>query len=232
MSKTITLSPETLSILKTISTINNSLAFKAGSVLKTVNESGTIIFDAEVAESFPIDFNVYELNKFLSILSLHAFKDAELVFEDGVDTHMIIRSTNTAANIKFFFSRAEFTKHPGKDINLPHADVKFLLQQAVLDDFQKTASILGHKCIEIRVQNKRLSLIAGGSDLEGSNDFTLDLGENEAEDFSAKIKLENLKLVQGDYQVSMLRKDKRGISEFKHTTRKITTFIALELFDN
>ena len=230
MTKTIKLSQDTLAVLKVFASINNSLAFKEGNELKTLNESGSIICTATVAEHFPIDMSVYELNKLLSILSLPSFNGAELVFEDGVDSHMTIKSTSSSANIKYFFSSAEFAKHPGKTINLPRVDVEFVLTQDVIDNFQKTAAVLGHKNIKVKVKDKQLVLIASADGgIDSSNDFTLSMGDNDAEDFDATIKLENLKLVTGDYTVQMLKKEGRGISRFEHTTRKIVTFIALEM---
>jgi hypothetical protein len=226
--KIVKLSQETIQVLKTFSSINNSLAFTAGNELKTMNASGSIICSAVLIETFPIDFNVYELNKFLSILSLPSFKDAELVFEEGVDNHMTIRSTTSTANIKYFFSSADFAKHPGRSITLPYVDVKFTLTQDMIDSFQKTAAILGHKNIKVRVQDKQLTLLAEAAD-DSSNDYTLSLGENDAKDFDATIKLENLKLVPGDFEVEMIKVPGKGISKFEHKTRKITTFIALEI---
>jgi hypothetical protein len=44
-----------------------------------------------------------------------------------------------------------------------------------------------------------------------------------------QIKLENLKLVTGDFNVQVLKKEGRGISRFEHTTKKIVTFIAIEI---
>jgi hypothetical protein len=55
------------------------------------------------------------------------------------------------------------------------------------------------------------------------------MGAIAAEDFEAYIKLENLKLVQGDFNVQLLKMNGRGLSKFTHLTRKINTFVALEL---
>jgi hypothetical protein len=182
MTKSIKLSQETLAVLKVFASINNSLAFKEGNEIKTLNESGSIICAATVAEYFPIDMSVYELNKLLSILSLPSFSDAELVFEDGVNSHMTIKSVASSANIKYNFSNAEFAKHPGKTINLPRVDVEFTLTQDIINNFQKTAAVLGHKNIKVKVKDKQLTLIASaeGSN-DSSNDFTLSMGDNDAD---------------------------------------------------
>lgn len=227
MSKTVKLSQETLQILKIASSINKSLAFKAGSEIKTVSASGIIVMEASITETFPNDFAVYELNKLLGVLALPAFKDAELIFEDGVDTHMVIKAGSS--KIKYFYSPEDFVQHPGKTIVLPKVDVEFMLQKDVLENFEKAAAALGHKSIKFKVDAKQLYLIATSPEIDTSNDYIVDMGANEAEDFEAYIKLENLKLVSGDFTVQLLKMNGRGISKFTHLTRKISSFIGLEL---
>jgi hypothetical protein len=225
--KSVKLSAETLQILKIAASINKSLAFKAGSEIKTVSASGAIVMEASITETFPTDFAVYELNKLLGVLALPAFKDAELVFEDGVDTHLVIKAGSS--KIKYYYSPEDFVQHPGKTIVLPKVDVEFQLQRDVLDNFEKAAAALGHKSIKFKVDNKNLFLVATSPEIDTSNDYIVDMGAIDAEDFEAYIKLENLKLVSGDFTVQLLKMNGRGISKFSHLTRKINSFIGLEL---
>lgn len=225
--KVVKLSAETLAILKIAAAINKSLAFKAGSEIKTISTSGSIVMESAISETFPNDFAIYELPKFLGVLALPAFKDAELVFEEGVDTHLVIKSGN--AKIKYFYSPESFTEHPGKQIVLPKVDVEVMVQKDVLDNLEKTASALGHKFIKFAVSDKKLYLIATTPGLDTSNDYVLNLGDTEAEDFEALIKLENLKLLGGDFKVQLLKMGNKGISRWEHMTRKIVTFIGLEM---
>ena len=227
MTSIVKLSPETLAILKIASAINKSLAFKAGNEIKTVSATGAIVMEATITESFPADFAVYELNKLLGVLALPAFKDAELVFEDGVDTHMMIKAGSS--KIKYFYSAEEFAQHPGKSIVLPKVDVEFNLTRETLENFEKAAAALGHKFIKFKVEDKNLFLVATDPTQDTSNDYIVDMGAVDAEDFEASIKLENLKLVPGDFNVKLLKMGGRGISQWEHLTRKIKTFIGLEL---
>ena len=57
------ISDTTFDVLKNFSTINQSLAFKAGNVIRTVSPQKNILAQAKVAESFPVDFAIYELNQ-------------------------------------------------------------------------------------------------------------------------------------------------------------------------
>lgn len=225
--QSVKLSSETLAILKIASTINKSLGFKKGSEIKTVSATGAIVMEASIQESFPSDFAIYELNKLLGVLALPAFKDAELVFEDGVDTHLIVKAGSS--KIKYFYTAEDFVQHPGKTIQLPKVDVEFTLQRDILENFEKAAAALGHKFIKFKVEDKNLFLIATDPSQDTSNDYIVDMGANEADNFEASIKLENLKLVPGDFKLQLLKMGSKGISRWEHLTRKITTFIGLEL---
>lgn len=227
MSKIVKLSQDTLNLLKIAASINKSLAFKEGNDIKTISASGNVVMEAVVTETFPCDFAVYELNKLLGVLALPAFKDAELIFEDDVDTHMVIKAGTS--KIKFFFSPNDFVQHPGKPITLPNVNVEFMLQKDVLENFEKAAAALGHKAMKIKVEDKKLYLIATSAEIDTSNDYIVDMGDNEADDFEASIRLENLKLVSGDFTVQLLKKSGRGIAKFSHLTRKINSFVGLEL---
>lgn len=227
MSKVVKLSAETLQVLKIASSINKSLAFKAGNEVKTVSATGSIVMEATVTETFPVDFAIYELPKLLGVLALPSFKDAELVFEDDVDTHMVIKAGSS--KIKYFYTPEDFAKHPGKSIVLPKVDVDVNIQKDTLEAFEKTAAALGHKFLKFKVEDKKLFLIATTPEVDTSNDYVVEMGDQDSDDFEALIKLENLRLVSGDFNVQLLKMGGRGISKWSHLTRKISTFIGLEL---
>jgi len=58
-----------------------------------------------------------------------------------------------------------------------------------------------------------------------SNDFSITVGENSPTDFTYFFKVENLKLLSGDYKVEVSQK---GISHFTNVNKSIEYFIALE----
>ena len=76
------LSKETIAILKNFATIQPNLMFKAGSELKTIAEAKNIVAKAAITEQIPQDFGIYDVNDFLSSLSL--FNDPTFAFNaDG-----------------------------------------------------------------------------------------------------------------------------------------------------
>ena len=64
------LSSRTVEILRNFSTINPNIVVNGGNVLKTMSIAKNIVSRAEIDESFPNTFGIYDLSEFLSVLSL------------------------------------------------------------------------------------------------------------------------------------------------------------------
>ena len=65
------ISADTLSILKNFASINTGLVFRKGTTIKTISSNKNILAEATITEDMPQDFGIYDLNKFLTVLSLH-----------------------------------------------------------------------------------------------------------------------------------------------------------------
>ena len=74
------LTNETINVLKNFSTINQNLVIKEGSSISTMSAMKNIIAKATVEEKFEKEFAIYDLNEFLSALSL--FTNPNLDFND------------------------------------------------------------------------------------------------------------------------------------------------------
>ena len=64
------ISDKTFDILKNFSEIHQSLVFRSGNTLKTVSEQTNVLAKATISEAMPQDFAIYDLSKFLGVLSL------------------------------------------------------------------------------------------------------------------------------------------------------------------
>ena len=85
---TVKISEPTINILKNYAAINSNLfVSEAGSVLATISPVKNVAAEATVAEHFPQSFGIWDLNKFLSVLSI--FEEPELDFHEK---HVTIRS--------------------------------------------------------------------------------------------------------------------------------------------
>ena len=92
------LSEQTKEILKNFSSINQNLLIKSGKTLTTMSAMKNIVAKAEVEESFPKEFAIYDLNEFLAALSL--FKSPVLDFDEQFVT--IKEENNTSNSLKYF----------------------------------------------------------------------------------------------------------------------------------
>ena len=72
------LSNETKEVLKNYSSINANLLVGAGDTISTMSQMKNIVSTSKLPDTFETDFAIYDLNEFLSALSL--FKDPDLNF--------------------------------------------------------------------------------------------------------------------------------------------------------
>lgn len=223
MSTAIKLSPETKDLLKVASSINNSIEITAGNSIKTVAESGAIIMESEVSETFPETFRIYELNRFLSVLGLDSLKDADLIFDN--QNFVDIRKDKTS--VKYKFTTSQFTTHPGKAVKMPTEDLIVDLTSDTLKELQRMASILGHKVLEFRVASGKAFLTTTSPDIgDASSDSLIELADvPNAADGSYKILFSNLILPNGDYTVTV---SAGRLAKFAHKNGKTTVYIGLE----
>jgi len=134
--KTMKLSENTITILKNFSGINQSILVKKGNVLRTISIAKNILSEAEIAENFPRDFAIYDLNQFLNGLSLH--QDPDMDFSE--DSYITIRDGKR--RVKYFYSDPNvIVSPPEKQINLPSKDICFQLESGITERLVKAASV-------------------------------------------------------------------------------------------
>jgi len=84
------LCPTTLAILKNFATINQGLIIHEGNILSTISKAKSVVGFAEVEENFPVDCQIYDVSKFLQVLSV--FEEPEI---DWQDAFCVIKSGRT-----------------------------------------------------------------------------------------------------------------------------------------
>ena len=211
------LSNETVSVLKNFSTINQNLVIKSGNKIATMSAMKNIVAKAEVLEEFPQTFAIYDLNEFLSAISL--FSKPELEFENDF---VMITEEGTSKSLKYWYSDPSVVTTPTKDITMPECEVKFNLPSDTLAMVTKAAAVIGAP--DMALESGSLKVTDKKNDT--ANNYALDLDVNsESENYKFWFKVENLKLIQGSYDVQVSSKN---ISHFKNSTGNVEYFIALE----
>jgi hypothetical protein len=215
------LSENTLQVLKNFSTINQNLMIRAGNTVKTISEARNVLATAVVDVEFPKDFGIYDLNEFIGVLGL--VDTPRLKFEDE---YVTVSDSTGRSKVKYFFSPEETLTTPQKDINMPDGDVKFTLDGDTLNKLKRAASALGHNEVSISGKNGVLSLSVVESQNSTSNAFSIDVdGDFGDANFNFVMNISNLKILPGDYDVSISSK---LISSFTNKETNVQYWIALE----
>jgi len=211
------LTSKTISILKNFSTINQNLMVKTGNTLSTMSAMKNIVAQAEVTERFPQEFAIYDLNEFLSALSL--FEEPELNFQDS---YVTITQEGSRKNLKYWFSDPEVVTTPSKAIVMPSTEVTFNLSSDTLSEIQKAASVIGAP--DMALINGSLMVTDKKNDTANAYETGLDANDTDV-DYKFWFKTENLKLIAGSYDVEVSSKN---ISHFVNSAVGVEYWIALE----
>jgi hypothetical protein len=215
---TIKLSKKTLEILKNFASINSNILVNPGNIITTISPVKNVLAEATVDEAFDVQFGVWDLNKFLGTISL--FNDPEFEFHDK---YVTISGSN-GSSVKYFYCEPKLLTTPTKKIQMPSSVVSFKLTQKNFTELQKAASVLQLPDIAVRSNDGRIELVALDKNDTTSNSYSVDVGETDV-DFEFFFKVENLKLINGDYSVEITEKI---VSKFTHETLNLSYWIALE----
>ena len=213
------LSDSTLSLLKNFSTINQSILFKQGTRLRTISVMKNILAEATIAEEFPKDFGIYDLNQYLNGLALH--NNPELNFEN--DGYVVIKEGRSRSKY-FFADPSVIITPPEKSIDLPSEDVTFDLSTDQLDKLLKAAAIYQLPDLAVVGKDGVVKVVVRDKKNETSNDFAITVGETDAT-FSFNFKVENIKILPGTYTVVVSQK---LLSRFANKNQDLVYYIALE----
>ena len=192
------ISTGTLDVLKNFATINTNILVRQGNSLATISTGKNIFAKAEISESFPKEFAIYDLNSLLSLLTLMEdtdvdFQDESLKVSKGTsvfeyyyaDPNIIVSAPDKSIEVDNFF-QFDFTKD----------DVDMILKAAAI-----TAAPM-------------LSIIGNGSDVvvtvsdpstPKSNSFRQTIGTTD-KTFDARLAIENFKVIPGSYSVTLSQK--------------------------
>ena len=215
------LSEHTTSVLKNFATINQNLVIKEGSELLTMSAMKNIVAKATVEENFPKELAIYDLNEFLAALSL--FKSPILDFDDQFVT--INEETDPKKKLKYFYSDPSVVQSPSKTITMPSEEITFELNSNSLSEMKRAASVIGAPDMVLEKLNGSSSLVAKDKKNDTANNYSSDIITKGDGEFKFFFKVENLKLMDGSYDVSISSKN---ISNFKSKNSQVEYWIALE----
>ena len=216
------LNQNTIETLKNFAGINTNILIKQGDELSTISTMRNIFAKAKITDQFTKEFGIYDLNQFLSLVS--SVNKPELSFKDKYLE--IFNEGSPKKNKKLFYSDPSVIVSPTKEVKMPEAEVSFTLSQSNYKDLLKDALILQVPDLAL-IGTKGGDIVLKVCDKKNdtSNSSVIPVGENATADYTFYFKVENMKMLDGDYDVSVSSK---SISHFKHKKLPIEYWIALE----
>lgn len=207
----------TLSILKNFSTINQSLLFKPGNKLRTMSPLKTVLAEATLRESIDKEFAIYDVGRMLSVMSL--FEQPSVTIGES---HLTIADQRQKVNY-VFASKNNIVTPSEKTPQIPEPEINFKLTADVLDRVQKAMGVLKIPEMAVMGEDGVISIRAMHTKQNAAGDvFSIDVGTT-PHSFTMVFKAENIKFLQGDYEVAISSK---GIAHFK--TADVEYWVATE----
>jgi hypothetical protein len=209
-------SERTLTILKSFAGINKSIQMKEGTVLKTITPEKTLIAIANIPDEIPSEACIYDMSRFLSILSLYDDPDVEFHDKYFIISEGRRRTKYVYADISMIHTP------PEKEITIPSEDVVVDVKWDDLQSVLKAAGVLQFSEVAFVGESGKCYLKAIDSSNDNADDYDVEIGETD-DTFKIIIKTDNLKLLPQDYRVTLCSK---GISEFRG--KDVTYFVAID----
>lgn len=216
------LSNDTLNILKNFASINTGIVFHQGKTIKTISGNKNILAEATITEEIPVEFGVYDLNNFLTVLSLHK---EEPVIDFG-DKMAVISGLSGRSRLNYrFCDPTMVVAPPAKPIAMPDAEIAFELSDSDLEWVIRSSSVLSSPNIAVVSDGSKISLQCFDATNDAASTNTLDVTDGNGDRFKMIFKTEALKMIPGSYDV---RVSSKGVSHFRNKAKDLQYWITTE----
>jgi hypothetical protein len=211
------ISKETIDILKNFAGVNSNILIRKGKTLATISTAKNIFAKADVAEDFPEEVAVYDLNSLLALLTLMENQDVEFG-----DKSLTISKDN--GKFEYFYSSPSvIVAAPDKSIEVDN-HYQFKLTAEDVHMIMKAAGITGAPTITISSDGTTVTLTIGDKKNDTANTYKKVVGTSE-HTFDCHMAVENFKVIPDSYTVTI---SKKKAFHFKHETKALEYFIAME----
>ena len=215
------LTENTLQVLRNFASIHQNIVIQEGNVLRTVSEAKTVLARSEIDVEFPSSFGVYDLGELLSVLSL--VESPRIAFDEKFLT---IADGSGRSSVKYFYSDPNILTSSSKDISMPDPDVSFRLDRDTMNKIKRAASVFGHTDVSVTKEDGSIVLTVLNNEDPTSNTMKIVVdGSSDLDDFKLIFNINNLKMIDGDYDVYLSSK---LISHFVNTESNVEYWVALQ----
>jgi len=211
------ISNETIQILKNFAAVNSNILIRKGKTLSTISTAKNIFAKATVAEDFPVEVAVYDLNSLLALLTLMENQDVEFG-----EKSLTISKNN--GKFEYFYSNASvIVAAPDKSIEIDN-HFQFQLSAEDVNMIMKAANITAAPTISVIAKDGTVVLTIGDKKNDTANTYKKTIGASD-DAFECHMSVDNFKIVPDAYTVTV---SKKKLFHFQHATKAIEYFIAME----
>jgi len=192
------ISTGTLDVLKNFATINTNILVRQGNTLSTISTGKNIFARAELSESFPKEFAIYDLNSLLSLLTL--MEDTNIDFQD----ESLKVSKGTSVFEYYYADPNIIVSAPDKTIDVDNF-FQFDVTKDDVDMILKAAAITAAPMLSVVGKGGEVVVTVSDPSTPKSNSFRQVIGTTDKE-FDARLAVENFKVIPGSYSVTLSQK--------------------------
>ena len=192
--------PRTIQILKNFATINPSMMFREGSVQSTIAGQKNVLARSTLKESMTKEFAVFDLSRFLGVLSL--FNDPELEFEEN---RVVIKQGKQ--KVEYTYADPEMiVAAPEKTPAVKDPEVTFSLPSEAIRSTLSALGALQATHIIFEGDGTNITIGVGKPSDPTSDTFRIEVGDT-SHTFKFAFKAEHVKILLGDYDVQISSKN-------------------------
>jgi hypothetical protein len=192
------LSNKTISILKSMTSVNIGMVIPAGNMLQVESTPRDQFVRCYIDEKFPIEVPIWDVTNFINTLNL--FDNPDLDFQQD---YVTISSGRNKCNY-YYCSDKDFISHGDwLDIDDSSYVITFDLGAQDIANIQKASTTLALDQLEITNNKGNIQCDVTSQTKDTKNKYTIELGEcDKSLDFNLVLRVaENFKFYDGDYQI-------------------------------
>lgn len=220
------LSDNTIAVLKNFGSINQGIFFKKGKTLRTVSAGKNILAKATIPDEISHDFGIYDLNEFLSVVSLYK-NDLDVEFDSK---NLVISGLKGRSSMTYRTCDATMIQTPPeKELQMPECEISISLSDTDFKWILDTANVLGSPQVAIQSEgaNEPVSVITFDATNDSAHTQSLKLDVKSTGKYRMIFKTENIqKILSGAYDIKVSSK---GIAHFKNTKFPIEYYVTTEV---
>lgn len=217
------ISKNTQSILTNFSILNPNLFIRTGNVLTTVSINSSVYVKATVEETFTKECCIYNLRNFLDVVKFFESVDIEFA-----DKHMVLKDGKYSVN--YIYADPSLIKKSKGDVRIPEPFVRLKVSETQLDSILRSASTLDLPSLLIQGQaGENVKMVVKNFKVESSNSLVIDCEETASENFKMFFNIDNFKMIDGDYNLSIAMLGENGVGHFVNDKMALEYYISTEL---